>query len=463
MELTAKKSILGPIFFVAFLLLSSAFILGQFFTGVDEESFLPFGAAFGIFVYLLTLADIRIGIGICILAVGLSPEFTIGGIPNLRLEDFLVPVLVFAWITRILQQREKLEPSVIVASYFLYFAIGVVSLLFGLMNDSVKTIYSVLVTVKFLEYGLILLLVMNNLKTLEDAKAIIIFIIACSVVTCLYSFIITPAKGKVMGPFGESANILGGYIVMNMGVLLGFYAFLKSTTTRAVVSLLLLFLFYVLIYTHSRTSWSALILGLLIFSILKRKHLLVAFFALMIIFLIAAPQELLERGITILSIGTEQAPPAWQARVSSWNDYFEIIQNNPILGKGAGFVHLGDVDNEYVRVLVDSGLIGFLSFLFFLFLVGRTANSTYEKTKDINSEEFAVIKSYSAGFFMAWVMVIVHCLGATTLTSIRTMSTFMILAAIMNVINNRVEEWSEKTGARKIIPEDQIEASPQQS
>jgi hypothetical protein len=72
------------------------------------------------------------------------------------------------------------------------------------------------------------------------------------------------------------------------------------------------------------------------------------------------------------------------------------------------------------------------------------ANRNYEKVKDVTSPDLLVLKSYAAGFLLAWVMVIVHCLGATTLTSIRTMSTFMMLAGIAGVIHNRAEEWGAK-------------------
>src|SRR5690348_6576125 len=58
-----------------------------------EELMLP-AAALGLPIYLIVIVDPIIGLAILIAGIGLSPEFTVGGLKNLRMEDFLMPGLL---------------------------------------------------------------------------------------------------------------------------------------------------------------------------------------------------------------------------------------------------------------------------------------------------------------------------------------------------------------------------------
>ena len=64
-----------------------------------QDLMLP-AAAIGLPIYLIAIVDPILGLSILIACIGLSPEFTFGGVRNLRMEDFLLPGLVFGWLLR---------------------------------------------------------------------------------------------------------------------------------------------------------------------------------------------------------------------------------------------------------------------------------------------------------------------------------------------------------------------------
>src|SRR5258708_18482596 len=75
-----------------------------------EELMLP-AAAIGLPVYLIVLVDPILGLAIFIACIGLSPEFTIGGVKNLRVEDFLMPGLLLGWLLRAGRERIPFAPA----------------------------------------------------------------------------------------------------------------------------------------------------------------------------------------------------------------------------------------------------------------------------------------------------------------------------------------------------------------
>src|SRR5215468_5528131 len=88
--------------------------------GTEADLHLQIGIAAGFLVYIVTFIDLTLGLAILIACVGLSPELSIGGLQNLRLEDFVVPALLISWITRMMQQRIPLAPTLVAPALPIY-------------------------------------------------------------------------------------------------------------------------------------------------------------------------------------------------------------------------------------------------------------------------------------------------------------------------------------------------------
>jgi O-antigen ligase len=99
-------------------------------------------------------------------------------------------------------------------------------------------------------------------------------------------------------------------------------------------------------------------------------------------------------------------------------------------------VALGDVDNEYIRLIADVGILGLGLFGWFLVRIFRTASAHYGRL-----EAGSFHKGFAAGYLIAFTMICVHGIGATSFTSIRTMEMFMVLTGLMVCQAGRAAEW----------------------
>jgi hypothetical protein len=107
-----------------------------------------------------------------------------------------------------------------------------------------------------------------------------------------------------------------------------------------------------------------------------------------------------------------------------------------VLGFGIASLPLGEVDNEYVRVLVDTGLTGLGVFLWLLFVLGRAANRLVGLLPAGTFE-----RGFAAGYWMLFGTLLVHAVGATSFTAIRTMESFMVLTGLFGALHHRHPEW----------------------
>ena len=406
---------------------------------VRSDSFLEFGAALAALVYLLTFANIQLGLAILIVCIGFSPEVSIAGFNSIRFEDFLVPALLAAWILRSLKTRDDPLSSVVHKPFLFYLSAALISCLIGIAFNEIRPGTSVSILGKSLEYYLIFLILLNNIRTYAEFKAFVIFSLLVSLCAAVISGapVVTEASThRVHGPEGELANIFGGYIIMHMAILVGLFLHSLSMRGRVLTLLGLAAFIHPLLYTYSRTSYAALTLATSIFALLKHRRLLILVLFALILFPLIAPDAIVHRALTITTVVTEGGPESWRARVSAWEASSPLIMSSPIFGNGLGAVAFGDVDNEYVHVVVDMGMMG-LGFL--IWLLVRTGLKMLRTYDELPAPGF--MKGFVGGYIIALMTIVIHSFGATSLSAIRTMETFMMFTSFAMILAARREEW----------------------
>ena len=99
MQLSDRPSVPGGILHKLLVtLVPLGLLLYGLIRGTEADLHLQIGIAAFFLVYIVTFIDLTLGLAILIACVGLSPELSIGGIQNLRLEDFVMPALIISWI-----------------------------------------------------------------------------------------------------------------------------------------------------------------------------------------------------------------------------------------------------------------------------------------------------------------------------------------------------------------------------
>ncbi|MHC4662188.1 MAG: O-antigen ligase family protein [Planctomycetota bacterium] len=422
--------------FLALLLSFYALVL----LGHVDFSYRNFAILIGLtFAYALTLTDIRIGLVLMYFSFGFSPEFEIGGVPNIRIEDFLIPVILVAWLTKVANRRHKFEPLNVRNPILLLFFIMLMSSLFNIAFHDLEARRSLLFFVKETEYFIILLLVANNIRRRQEVRVFIILSLLICVSSAIYHYFMHKAGGGIRlgGPEGETSNVIGAYYLIHMLLAFGLLFSVQNWRDRILLITFLIVMTVPFMRTYSRTSFVALFGAMVFVGLLRNRRMLLIALLLFTLLPVLANQTIIVRFGTVASIFSNSPPSSWNARVDGWKRYLAKVKKAPILGHGIGSAHLV-VDNEYIKVASELGFIGLGAFLWLLSRIGMTAFYTSGMVKD------PVFKGFALGYFAILVGLMIHCIGSTSFTTIRSMMPFYFITGMLYVIYNRFTEAEMK-------------------
>ncbi len=435
-ENAPRRNVALEILGIAFL--AAALVLVRF--KLNEDLHIYVYSLVSLIYVILIFKNITYGTIIMVVAIGISPDSV--GSNNVRYEDYLFPPLLIIWWFQRVARQESLKVSEVNKSIKLYMFIVAIATAKGIF---MRTVYGDMLAYafcgKYIEYFLMFWFVYNSVKSKED----IILILMAAFVTCAFVAYIAYAGraarieetgisfARASGPEGETPNILGGYYMMN--IMLGF-AILFSVKNYFNKLIMLAFLVAVavpLLYTYSRTSFASLLIGLVVTSLFIDLR----FFIVLIVLSVLAPlffpiasfvdESFVERYSSILDIfgDSSEGPSSWKARVSGWGVFVWGTWNSyPIIGRGVGSVGLS-IDGSYIKKFVETGLVGLISFIMILNRLGRVGLENIRMAKD----DF--LKSYCIGYLGAFSGMLVHAIGVSSFSTIRTAEPFWIFSGLM--------------------------------
>jgi hypothetical protein len=436
----ASPPVLGKILPVAVSLATLGYLVYGLTEGSPNLRFIQLGAVLGLLAYVATFVDIILGLSFLLACIGLSPEMALGGVDNLRIEDFILPGLLVAWLTRAAQRREPWIPTGLGGPCAAYFLTLLAASLLGIAAGTTTLRAAALILIKYVEYFLMFAIVVHNVRTEGEFRALVVFAVLVALTSLTMGTtgeIAGTGVARVHGPAGETATIYGGYLLLTISILLGLAIDGPGGPSRLLALAAAALLAWGLLFTYSRTSYAALFLGVLAFSVLKARRLLPLLGLLLVMFPALAPGPVWERAQTIAGVVSGSSPASWDSRVHAW--HAALARMGPehfLLGRGVGSTALGELDNEYIRVLVDAGLLGLGFFLWILVRLGRAAAAT---RRALPRGTFA--RGYAAGFLIGLFAMLVHAVGATSFTSIRTMESLMCWTGLLVALSYRRAEW----------------------
>ncbi len=215
-----------------------------------------------------------------------------------------------------------------------------------------------------------------------------------------------------------------------------------------------------LLFTESRSSYLGLLVASIVLMIFaKRRNLLLLGLGVALIFSSMILPETVKERIKYTFAQRERAAGLFQerglgvdestqARLDLYNAAFEGWKQYPLLGWGVtGFRFL---DAQYMKVLVESGLIGLAAFLILLAGISKTGKSMMNFTKGKDT----FYRGISMGYFAGFLGLCAHAIGTNTFIIIRIMEPFWLLTGIVVSIprllgENGVPEAAEETTEEK--------------
>jgi O-antigen ligase len=431
------------VFFIAIALLAG-FLISQYPPAI------LIWATLALAVFIISFVKIEWGLYILIFSMLLSPEITIGetvgsslgrGV-TLRFEDFLLMVIGLSWFARNAVDKELglFLKTPLNRPIFFYLLACLVSTSFGVIEGEVDIKTGALYVLKYIEYFLVYFMVVNHLKSTNTIKRFVFCLLLTCFITCIIGILQIPGGERVSAPFeGESTepNTFGGYLLFLGAITAGLLLKSEDFRSRQLFIFLLLAIIPPLLFTQSRASYLGFIVTCFVLGMLTRHRMIITGFLALALLLspLLLPQEVKDRVIFTFSqpeesgqvrIGEIHLDTSTSARLASLKEIMQDWPKKPIFGYGiTGYQFL---DSQYPKVLIETGIVGLIAFVYLLYSIFRLA------IKNLIEVKSPYYKGLTIGFFAGFIGLLFHALGANTFIIVRIMEPFWLFTGIIVVL-----------------------------
>jgi len=436
--------------FIYILAIAGSIILA--YTLVVSNLIIALFTAIGLGLAIAIFFNTNLAIYVLIFSMLLSPEFgsrgTMGGGFTIRIDDIILGIVVFTWIAKIAINNEvkSIIKTPLHKPIFYYLIVCIISTGFGVIRGNVNYLSGFFFLFKYFEYFVIFFMVYNQITSKKQIVNFYYSLLLTFIIVVLVASSQIPAGGRLTAPFegeGGEPNTLGGYLLLIMAVNLSliFFSntFNKIWIKRGVLGVTIVAVFPFLL-TNSRGSWVAGIPVAISYILLRKSRNITLIF--IVLLLILSPfilpdsvvdrvkytfteQEGYARGLQE-DVGGLTLDTSASERVRSWKSAFKELPNHILLGFGVtGWRFL---DAQYMRVLIETGIIGFIVFIFMLYKLMNSVKQIHIKTKD------QFYKALSLGFLIGTFGMLTHGIGANTFIIVRIMEPFWLIAGMIFAI-----------------------------
>lgn len=258
--------------------------------------------------------------------------------------------------------------------------------------------------VDFKNFAVMLLLALATFLVVRTRKQMVIILVLCALTALVvdYSYFKSSIgrdfahyseATRDAGPLGYAGeNGLASYLVEMAACLIPFLA-LRSVRAKLFVILVLSATTTCILYSYSREAYIALTVALCFVAILRVRWLLIPILALAFSWHTMLPTAVTERVAMTYTNADEGEHPkldaSAQERIMLWSDAIELFKEHPLMGSGfltyADMHRVGsyrDTHNFYLKMLVETGLIGIGLFVLQLALLFTEGIKLFRRSQD---------------------------------------------------------------------------------
>jgi putative inorganic carbon (hco3(-)) transporter len=190
------------------------------------------------------------------------------------------------------------------------------------------------------------------------------------------------------GPLGYGSNQTAAFLAMFAMFFWGIALFLKRKIFKLLSYGLVAVTILTAMYTFSRGGYLAILVGVLILGVVKDRKLLFLLGIFLLTWQTIVPTAVRER-VTMTKDANGQLEQSAQERVDLWQDAEKSILSNPITGTGFAtyqfskhVANLRDTHNWYVKVMVETGIVGLVFALMILQQMLATSYRLFKRAAD---------------------------------------------------------------------------------
>lgn len=227
------------------------------------------------------------------------------------------------------------------------------------------------------DYMMIPLVFVAASLVIEDRKAIRMAVIitaisllfidrACLMETLSHSWASFDESKRDPGPLAWGSNVTAAFLAQFAMFFWGFMQFPKRKLFRLLSYTLVALTLLATMYTFSRAAYLAVLFGVFVLGILKNRKLLLVLGVFLLVWQAVLPTAVRER-INMTENSNGQLEASSQERVDLWENAEKSFLHSPIVGNGYATFQLGehvdnlrDTHNWYVKVIVETGLVGLI-------------------------------------------------------------------------------------------------------
>ncbi len=407
----------------------------------------------------------RIALYLLIFSMLLSPEIGArdysGRGFTIRFEDILLLVMGFAWLAKsaLVKNIGVVTRTPLNIPILLYIVVCILSTLKGIFEGTVTSpVTGFFFVLKYFEYFVIFFLTVNNIRSREHIRNLLLAIFITYIIVLANGLMQIPQGVRITAPFeGESSepNTLGGYLLIMFSLTAVLFFSVTGTIRRTAVGILAGICLIAILYTLSRATWLGFFpLYLALIVLMRQRNALIGAFLIGFAILpFTLPETIVDRFTYTFSgnirdnmlliqteTGTDTKLPdnvdpdaalpdnisfdsSTAARLYSMRMAFRDFLNRPILGYGVtGYDFL---DAQYHRVLIETGVLGLILFLFLLWRIGQVL---LDLRKRYGGDPLYTI--LITGTFCALVGLMFHAIGTNTFIIVRIMEPFWCLLGL---------------------------------
>ncbi len=192
---------------------------------------------------------------------------------------------------------------------------------------------------------------------------------------------------RTTSPLAYGPNQAAAFLVQFAMLFWGLAEFTERIKVKLLGYALVAVTLFAMMYMFSRAGYAAALFAVLLLGLLKDRKMILVFVAFLLTWQTLVPTAVRER-VEMTDRGGHLDASS-QLRVDLWENARKAIIRSPIVGQGFATFQLGehvdnltDTHNYYVKVMVETGIIGLAMFLFLLQQMVATSHRLFKKATD---------------------------------------------------------------------------------
>lgn len=388
-------------------------------------------------------------------AIALSPSFNFGALSDgkiieIRIEDILILILGFIWIgSLVFFKIKKIEKPPLFLPILVWVGVGFLSTLINWIFSELSLSRGFFYFLKEFQFFIFYFYVFFNIKTLRNAKIVIgswFFLVFVNVLYLIYQIFSGNHKGEyALAAVGEWGVFPTGFLfllffIFLFNIFLYYILYSKISVSKKIgIGALAFSPLLGAFGSGSQTVFLAVALSffltIFLFFLKKKKiNFFVIFIVLIILALAIFIFDLMVSNI--IEIARIKQVLSFEKIIDLYflkrfddvikpvflTFYKDITILDVIIGRGKGY--LGECHSQYLRNFIETGIIGFFSFLFLIAIILKKLFISFIKgTKGLSV-------GLSSGLLIATFILLFFSFGTEPFITVKPISVYWFFAGI---------------------------------